>query len=193
MSKKPLAGILALVVILTAGFIVYTQMNKARQVVDIFDKPVEASYGKIIEWSKQYDSVETAKSKTGIGIMMPADTLGDKLKTIFIRRGSAAVSKPYILSFENLRIEAIPTAGTAEQAKASIRNTINQFSNQPVDVKVHGNAGLSSDQSNSTVNGTLYKIPATVCWWENGVIYLAISKNMSAEELLSVCDSAKLQ
>lgn len=194
MKKKPFAIVLALAVLAVAGFVVYSQMNKTREVVDMFDKPAEASYNKIQEWSYKYSSIEAARTKTKAKFMIPSETLGNELKTVLVRRGTAGTAASYILGYDKFRIEAISGGSltSAVQARQDVQNAISQFSNQLKEVQVHGKSGLSAAASNPTVSGIQYRIPASVSWWEDGVTYLAVAKDMSIEDLLKICESTKL-
>lgn len=193
MKKKPLAVVLALLVLVVAGLVIYNQMNKTREVIDMFDKPSESSYNKIIEWSNKYSSVEAAKSKGNAAFMVPTETLGSELKTVYVRKGTPSLTKSYILAYDRFRIEAISgtSMSTATQAQGDVRAAISQFGDQYKDVQVHGQAGLSAPASSTTVNGIQYRIPTSVAWSEGGTTYLAIAKDMSVDDLLKICESTK--
>jgi hypothetical protein len=193
MKKKPLAAVLALLVLVVAGLVIYNQMNRTREVIDMFDKPAEASYNKIIEWSNKYNSVAAAKSKSNTVFMVPTETQGSELKTVYVRKGTPALTKSYILVYDRFRIEAISgtSMSSAMQAQGEVQAAISQFSDQYKEVQVHGKAGLSAAASDTTVNGIQYKIPTSVAWSENGTTYLAIAKDMSVDDLLEICESTK--
>jgi hypothetical protein len=193
MKKKPLAGVLALLVLVVAGLVIYNQMNKTREVIDMFDKPTESSYNKIVEWSNVYNSVDAAKNKVNTIFMVPTETLGAELKTVYVRKGTPSLAKSYMLVYDKFRIEAISgtSMSSATQAQGEVQAAISQFSNQYKEVQVHGKTGLSAPASNPTVNGIQYRIPTSVAWSENGITYLVIAKNMSVEDLLKICESTK--
>jgi hypothetical protein len=159
----------------------------------MFDKPAEASYNKIQEWSYKYSSIEAAKTKTKAKFMIPTETLGSDLKTVLVRRGTPGTATSYVLGYDKFRIEAMSggTLTSAIQAREDVQAAIGQFSNQFKEVQVHGKPGLSAPASDPTVSGIQYRIPASVAWWENGVTYLVVAKDMSVEDLLKICESTK--
>ncbi|MBI4733358.1 MAG: hypothetical protein HY779_00785 [Rubrobacteridae bacterium] len=193
MNKKPVTIVLALVVMLAAGFVVYTQMNKNKQVVDMFDNPSESMYAKVMEWSVKYNKLEDAKAKQKLTAMVPSETFGKELKQVYVRRGSSAAAKSYILMYDDLRIDAAMGPVSPTLANDSVKNAVSQFSNETTEVKVHGTFALAAAESQTSLNGVLYKIPATVAWWEGGFTYLAVAKNMSVDDLLKVCNSTSLK
>jgi hypothetical protein len=193
MIKKPVAILLALAVLFVTGFIVYSQMNKNRQIVDMFDNPNEAIYEKIVEWSANYDSLEKAKSVHKFTAMTPSDTAGKNLKKVYVKRSTMAAQKSYILEYEGLRIEAFMGPSTAEQGVNNVMTVIGQFGTKAEETSIHGVFAMATPENETSSNGILYKIPAAISWWENGFTYLAIAKGMSVDDLKKVCESATLK